>query len=317
MFSGSGSDHKSCGKLSPSLGLARAISRVTLGMLLSLCFCGVAFSQDNGDDNGDGKAKTAPQFPTTYLDLRTTYNTLPANSLSIGFSGPSVLASHLTLLSHPNSFSSPSSQSIGVDVPLTVDLNDRISVYGGFTASASQNIMTPWTSLAVSSWNVGFQADVYQQKGGNIPTITVQSTLTRSVPDSPLATTSLNTLVEADYALNEDETRGLLAGIQHTRVAVDTPLATINPNTIGYVGAYYQWDNNWKLTGRAGIQSFEGAQIPNLTAFQPFTQPIVRIDLDRMDDNDNRLFGISAQIAWAPKPAYQLILRTPLYAVRN
>jgi hypothetical protein len=36
-----------------------------------------------------------------------------------------------------------------------------------------------------------------------------------------------------------------------------------------------------------------------------------------MDDNDNRLFGVTAQIAWTPKPAYQLIVRTPLYAVRN
>jgi hypothetical protein len=34
------------------------------------------------------------------------------------------------------------------------------------------------------------------------------------------------------------------------------------------------------------------------TRFQPFPQPIVRLDLDRMDDNDNRLFGVTAQIAW-------------------
>ena len=53
------------------------------------------------------------------------------------------------------------------------------------------------------------------------------------------------------------------------------------------------------------------------TQVQPFTQPIVRLDLDRNDDNDNRLFGVTAQIAWTPKPAYQLIVRTPLYAVRN
>ena len=59
---------------------------------------------------------------------------------------------------------------------------------------------------------------------------------------------------------------------------------------------------------------------PNLTALppsQPFPQPFVRLDLDRMDDNDNRLFGVTAQIAWTPKASYQLTLRTPLYAVRN
>src|SRR6266853_1360616 len=135
-----------------------------------------------------------------------------------------------------------------------------------------------FSAFTISSWNVGFQADVYQQNGGSIPTITLQSTVTRSIPDAPLATTSLNTILEFDYALNEDETRGLLAGVQYTRVAVDLALARINPNIVGYVGGYYLWDNNWKLSGR---------------------------------------FGVKAQIAWVPKPSYQLTFRTPLYAVRN
>jgi hypothetical protein len=208
-------------------------------------------------------------------------------------------------------------RNVGIDVPLTVDLNDWISVYGGFSASTSQSGMSDWSTLAISSWNVGFQADVYQQNGGSIPTITFQSTFTRSVPDSPLATTSLNTVLEFDYALNKDETKGLLAGVQYTAIAVDSPLARIDPNIIGYAGAYYQWPNNWKITGRAGIQSFGGAQLLNLKPFQPFTQPIVRFDLDRYDDNDNRLFGVTAEIAWTPKPAYQLTVRTPLYFVRN
>jgi hypothetical protein len=44
---------------------------------------------------------------------------------------------------------------------------------------------------------------------------------------------------------------------------------------------------------------------------------MVRVDLDHVDDDDNRLFGITAQTVWAPKPSYQLTLRTPLYAIRN
>jgi hypothetical protein len=48
-----------------------------------------------------------------------------------------------------------------------------------------------------------------------------------------------------------------------------------------------------------------------------FTGPIVRFDLDRMDDNDNRLFGTTAEIDWTPKPAFLLTLRKPLYLVRN
>jgi hypothetical protein len=198
-----------------------------------------------------------------------------------------------------------------------MDFNDRITVYGGFSAGASQGVTSDWSTLAVTSWNVGIQADLYQQNGGSIPTMTLQATMTRSVPASPLATTSLNTIVEFDYALNEDETRGLLAGVQDTRTAVDSPLASINPNVVGYVGAYYQWPDNWKVSGRVGVQSFGGAKLLASTQIQPFTQPIVRLDLDRNDDNDNRLFGVTAQIAWTPKPAYQLIVRTPLYAVRN
>ena len=106
--------------------------------------------------------------------------------------------------------------------------------------------------------------------------------------------------------------------MQHTKVGRGLPLARVNDNIVGWVGGYYQWPNNWKFTGRVGVQPFGGAQIPRRTApFEPFTQPIVRLDLDRMDDNDNRLFGVTAQIAWVPKPSYTLTLRTPLYLVRN
>jgi hypothetical protein len=126
---------------------------------------------------------------------------------------------------------------------------------------------------------------------------------------------ALNTILKLDYALNADETRGLLAGVQYTAVTVNSAIVTIHPDIVGYVGGYYQWDNNWKFSGRFGVQSFGGAQLLNLTPFQPFTQPIVRLDLDRMDDN--RLFGVTAHISWMPKPSYQLTVRTPLYAVRN
>jgi hypothetical protein len=302
--------------------LVRAFWLVMLGAVFSVGLSDFARSQDHDDDD---TTKTASALPNIYLDLRTYYTTVPANVLSIGFGNSSLLsaiAALQTLTPLPNSptlpaLSSPSSRSIMLDVPLTVDLSDTVSVYGGFSASTSQSGQSDWSTFAINSWNVGFQADVYSQNGGSIPTITIQSTVTRSVPESPLVATSLNTIVEFDYALNEDETKGLLAGVQYTRIAVDSSLARVNPNTIGYVGGYYQWPNNWKFTGRVGIQSFEGAQLLNLAQFQPFTQPIVRIDLDRNDDNDNRLFGVTAQIAWTPKPAYQLIVRTPLYAIRN
>jgi hypothetical protein len=49
-----------------------------------------------------------------------------------------------------------------------------VSVYGGFSATTSRTDMSDWSAFAISAWMVGFQADVYQQNGGSIPTITLQ-----------------------------------------------------------------------------------------------------------------------------------------------
>ena len=299
---------------------ARAASHMAI-VALAVMSAGQAFANDDADD------ATTPWSPNVYLDLRWNYATVPANSLSIGLGtfGPFATLSHLrSLITAPTpsatlvlpTLSSPASQNAWIDVPLTVDVSDRISLYGGFTASTT-NSGSGWSSLDITSWNLGVQADVYQQNGGNFPTVTVQTTVTRSAPGSPLTVTSLNNVVEFGYALDEDETRGWLAGVQHTNVSIDSSLAKVNDNIVGWVGGYYQWPNNWKFTGRVGVQSFGGAQITRLLPFQPFTQPIVRLDLDRMDDDDNRLFGVTAQIAWVPKPSYTLTLRTPLYLVRN
>jgi len=293
----------------------RSVRSAALCVLVSFCVTGLAHGQDDGDDEEE-PAKANPALPNFYLDMRTIYSTLPAGSLSIGFSTPPLLST-LVNLSSLRTRTSPSSQSLSIDLPLTVDVNDRLSVYGGVSGATSQAGADPWTAFSIYAFTVGFQADIYQQNGGMFPTITIQSNATRSTSDAPLATTAYNTILEAGYALNADETRGLLAGAQYTRVLVDTPLARVSPDIMGYVGGYYQWDNNWKLTGRFGVQHFGGAQLLNLTPFPAFTQPIVRLDFDRMDDDDNRLFGITAQIAWTPKPSYQLTLRTPLYAIKN
>jgi opacity protein-like surface antigen len=306
------------------VGPTRRVAFAGLVLISSSC---LALGKDV--DDGDDESAKIGSAPNLYLDLRTNYATIPAGSLSIGLGGFGLFAGQHPALSNLANLAglsslptlpiltSPSSRSIALDVPLTIDLNDRVSLYGGFSAGASRTDLSNWSAFTILSWSAGFQADVYQQNGGLIPTITLQSTLTRSASGQPLATTSVNTILEFDYALNADETRGLLAGVQHTAVAVDTAFVTINPNIVGYVGGYYQWDNNWKFTGRVGVQSFGGAQLLNRTPFEPFIQPIVRLDLDRMDDNDNRTFGVTAQISWVPKPSYQLTVRTPLYLVKN
>jgi hypothetical protein len=274
---------------------------------------GAAFAADEKDE------AAKPDVPNLYLDLRTTYATIPAGTLGIGLGNTSLSAAFQALAARrgttlPNGL--PAAKSIAVDLPLTVDVSDRVSLYGGVSGSTT-DIGGGWSAFDITSWNIGVQADLYQQNGGKIPTITLQSTLTQSVPNEQGMTTSFNNILEFDYALDEDETRGWLAGVQYTHTDIASQLASIRPNTILYAGGYYQWPSNWKFTGRLGVQSFGGAQIAGRTLAESFTQPILRLDLDRMDDNDNRLFGITAQIAWMPKPSYQLTLRTPLYAVRN
>jgi hypothetical protein len=284
-----------------------------MGLLCLTMSVGAAFAADEKDE------AAKPDVPNLYLDLRTTYATIPAGTLGIGLGNTSLSAAFQALAARrgttlPNGL--PAAKSIAVDLPLTVDVSDRVSLYGGVSGSTT-DIGGGWSAFDITSWNIGVQADLYQQNGGKIPTITLQSTLTQSVPNEQGMTTSFNNILEFDYALDEDETRGWLAGVQYTHTDIANQLASIRPNTILYAGGYYQWPSNWKFTGRLGVQSFGGAQIAGRTLAESFTQPILRLDLDRMDDNDNRLFGITAQIAWMPKPSYQLTLRTPLYAVRN
>lgn len=257
-----------------------------------------------GSDDDDGAANAGSKLPNIYLDFNTVYTSLPPNTLGIGF----------------RSFVSPipvGTQTVMLNAPLTVDLNDRISVYGGISTSMFRTDLSSWEPMILDSWNVGFNADIIQQSGW-VPTVTVVSTLTRSITSAPgLASTSNQTIVELDYALDDDATRGLLAGTRLTNVWIDSGLANVEPAFVGYLGGYYQWPSNWKLSGRLGVQTFGGAQIAGFIHARAFTQPTVRFDLDRMDDNDNRLFGATLEVAWVPQPLIQMTLRTPLYAVRN
>ncbi|MBR1364959.1 hypothetical protein [Bradyrhizobium ottawaense] len=287
---------------------------VAMGLACLAISASAAFSAEAEED-----APAKPAVPNIYLDLRTTYATIPAGTLGLGFGNTSVSAALGALAVRRGAAPSnglPAAKSIAVDLPLTVDVNDRVSLYGGVSGSTT-DIGGGWSTFDVTSWNIGVQADLYRQNGGSIPTITLQSTLTQSVPNDQGMTNSFNNILEFDYALDEDETRGWLAGVQYTTPTIASPFASIRPNTILYAGGYYQWPSNWKFTGRLGMQSFGGAQLAGRTLAESFTQPILRLDLDRMDDNDNRLFGITAQIAWMPKPSYQVTLRTPLYAIRN
>lgn len=286
--------------MSKSNAAVRPAASLAVGVLIALCSSPVlGADKTNDDDEG-------PSGPNVYLDYRTTFSALPPGVVAFGLGGFPRLQ-----------FSSEASKLLVFDFPFTIDLTDRLTIYGGPTASTSRTDTTSWRQMTLDSWSIGFSADVYQQNGGLLPTVTLQSTLTRAIPDTPTSSTSTTTNVEFGYALDEDETRGLLAGVQYTNVLFDSSLPQVKPLIAGYVGGYYQWDNNWKLTGRAGVQSFGGAQVLLLQPVGPFTKPVFRLDLEKLDDNDNRMFGITAEIAWMPKPVYSLVLRTPLYFVKN
>src|SRR5258705_5239612 len=188
------------------------------------------------DDSDDESAKPASTLPNIYLDLRTNYATVPANALSIGFSNPSLFSALTTLrtlasltdltnLTTLPALSSPSSQSIGIDLPLTVDLNDYVSAYGGFSGTASRTSTSDWSAFTISSWNVGFQADVYQQNGGAVPTIILQATVTRLGPEAALGPTFPHTIVDVQDALEHEENQEVLGRAQHSTVAVGIAVA--------------------------------------------------------------------------------------------
>jgi opacity protein-like surface antigen len=279
--------------------MARPVRVVMLGLLAVIGSFGVARASDDDSEPSETKSK----LPNIYLDLNTQYTSVPPNTLAIGF----------------RNFVSPipaAAQVVTLNAPLTVDITDRFSLYGGFSSSTSRTDFTSWSSMTFDSWNIGFNADIIQQDS---TTVTVISTLTRSITSAPgLASTSNQTVVELDYGFDEDQTRGLLAGTRLTSVWVDSGLATVQPTFVGYLGGYYQWPSNWKLSGRFGVQTFGGAEFGGgIVRAKAFTQPTLRVDVERMDDSDNRLFGVSLEVAWTPQPLIQMTLRTPLYAVRN
>ncbi len=280
--------------------LCRRTAQICVLLAIHVLGAGSAWAEDDDD-----ASPSASKVPNIYLDLSTAYATVPANTLLLGFRNIA-------------SLSTSSSRNLTVNAPLTVDVTDRLSLIAGVTASTYSTAAIGWQDMTLDSWYVGFTADIIEQKDW-FPKVTVQSFLSRTVQIGTLgiAATTSSTAVELNYALDEDETRGNIGGIKYTDIFADSRFVKIGPSLIGYAGGYYQWPNNWKVTGRIGIQSFDGANLIIPVQLPSFVQPIVKLDLERMDDNDNHLFGMSLEIIWTPKPIFQLTLNTPIYAVRN
>ena len=197
----------------------RRVSVFVAGVLVSLCCSCSVFAADK---NGDDEDEAGPNLPNVYLDYRTTFSAVPPGALAFGFRGLPRL-----------SVSTEASQVLTFDFPLSIDITDTFSLYGGPTTSTSRTDTTSWRQMTLDSWNIGCQADVYQQNGGWFPTVTLQSTLTRSIPETALSATSTTSIAEFGYALNEDETRGLLAGVQYTNTIFDSNLPKVSPAIVG------------------------------------------------------------------------------------
>ena len=194
--------------------------------------------------------------------MRTNYATLPAGTLSIGLSAPPLL-SRLANLSSLGTRTAPSQpKPLGRPAPdrrcqrSAVGLRRRqrrlVADRAACPGRRSRSTALPSASRPISICRTadGFRPSRCRPRSrarcrtGRWPRL-------RS-----------NNLVEFNYALDEDETRGLAGRIPahaHRRRYRRWP--GVSSNLLGYVGAYYQWDNNWKVTGRVGMQSFGGADL--------------------------------------------------------
>lgn len=259
-----------------------------------------AQASDDDDDDDEGEAKPGA---TAYVDLSTYYFAGSGVSFGLGFGGPLISARTLT---------GGSNQSVLVDAPLTLEFNERFSVFVALSGSSFQSGTGPWSSFRPESWRTGFSADVIQQQDW-LPTVTLSGFVARPADSSNLTftATTLQGAVDLDRSLNADETMGIVAGGSFAHVSVDGSLARVRPLWMVYGGAYRQF-GEWKIGARAGLQHFAGASIGSLVNFGTTNRPFVQLGLERLDDDDNRLFGFAVAVGWSPKPSVQLTLSTPI-----
>lgn len=260
-------------------------------------------SDDHDKDDDDDASSMAPpdSWPTTYIDLETGWTSTPGNT--IGFN-----------LRRLQSLTGSKSRGLYMSAPLTIDITDGISVYAGPDGSASQTLGDKWSKFTPGSWTVGGSAEMIEQSGA-VPGVTLSTSVSR--PFQPIAlgatTTSLSIGVDLDYALNKDETRGLTAGLTFTRTLLSASRGRVGPQFDGYIGAYWSPSNQVNLTSQVGVQYFGGADVASIIRIEPVTTPYIKLEIEHVDADDNRVFAVDLMLGWSPKPTIQLSLSTPLY----
>jgi hypothetical protein len=269
-----------------------------------------AADADDDDDDSD-KDDDAPKGPSIYLDLSATMMRAPANTLVIGRRG---------FLS----FTGSPTKSLSVDLPLTIDITENLSVYAGIDFGNAKSGTEPWSRLALGNLNAGFSYTFLEQTGF-IPELSVSGSVSRPLHVKlglPM-TTAWSGGLDADFAFDEDRTRGLLAGLAFNYLAVNSRIGQVEPLYGGYVGAYRQWENGWKLTGKAGYSWFGGGHVGSIIRATPVRQVLGQLELEKYDGSDNKLFGIalggsiSRPARGKTSTTIQLVLSAPLYLVRQ
>lgn len=274
--------------------------RPALSIVVAMALFGAAtpVRAEEDDENGDESG------PVVSIDLLATY--LKTSGFAFGFGVPRLSALTLT---------SPASQSLTVDAPLKIELGGWFRVYAGFTGAMASS-GSGWSTFKPDSWKTGFSIDVVTQDPGQwVPTVTVTGSVARPLDETLIQTTTWTAGLDLDLAVDVEQLHGLLAGTLHTHVTVDRGLGTVQPVTMFYAGAYRQ-TGDWKLSATAGMQLFRGAEIANLINIKPVDIPFVRAELEKLDDDDNRLLAISAAVGWSPKPSLQFTLNVPLYVTK-
>lgn len=274
--------------------LSIVVAMALLGAATPACSQGV-----DDEDDEDEKPSVAVS-----IDVLATY--LKRSGFALGFGVPRL--SSLTL-------NTPSSQSLTVDAPLKIELDGRYRFYAGFSGSMESS-GSGWSAFKLDSWKTGFSLDVVSQDPGQwVPTVTVTGSVARPIDEAALQATTWTAGLDLDLAVDVEQLHGLLAGALYTRVTVDRGLGTIHPVTMLYAGAYRQ-TGDWKFSATAGMQFFRGAEVANLINVKPVDIPFVRAELEKLDDDDNRLLAISAAVGWSPKPSFQLTLNVPFYITK-
>lgn len=262
-------------------------------------------------DSEEAETETAEESPTIYFDLSASYSSSPGNTFILGRRGAFTVTGQR-------------SRGLIYSAPLTIDVNDKLTIYGGVDAGQSKSGSGPWSELAVGSLSLGFSYTLIEQTG-RIPQISVSGSYGRPVHvpiGSPL-TTTWSVGLDGDYGLDEDSTRGLLAGIAFTQIAVNSRIGDAEPIVGGYFGAYRQWEAGWKLTARAGYAEFGGASIGSLIRTGPVRQVIGALQLEKLDDNDNQIVAVSLAAArtmdarGVADTAVQLTLTWPIYVTKT